>query len=426
MASYNLIGVSADVYESAINTARACNLGLLLDKSNICQIEPRRQHNGNEANGKEEPDRIDDLGGNSKMPFNFEKAQPQHFGFICGYGLGSVSVAAAGSTGYKHTIVPITFDLDAFRSLPSFPLVQRLGNQVLKERFTSMFVNDFTAEFAEDSWVKLSGNLLGTGLREDNVTEESITTLDTATSLTLAANGVQGSDAATRLSNVHRIIAETSSGVWVDVAFSAVSAATPAVITITAPGAGAADITYKVMYIPTEAESWHTFPSRVTETALRVVQFDVTVGGKWSGSAHSGGHSLGGELKKLTWKCNNNLKARFSPGSGNLNYADRCLRSGRVQTVDFDREFKDYIFQQHIDDNDTFVVYMLAEGAEYESGHKYTVEVIFPKVGVMSAKRGVADNRLSESPSLQVLEDSTYGSVIVNVKNMQAKYAQAS
>lgn len=252
MASYNLLGVSADVYESAINVARACNVGMLVKKDNIIQITPRRQDNSDEAIGKEEPDAIYDNGGLSEATFNYEKAQPQHFGFICGYGLGSVSVAAAGSTGYKHTIRPIAFDLDGNRSCPSFTAVQRLGNQVLKERFPSMFVDSFTASFAKDEWCKLSASIKGTGLREDNVTQESITALDNAVSLTLAANGVQGSDAATRLANVHRIIAEFPSGTWVDVSYSAVSGATPAVITISSVGGAGASITYKIMYIPTE------------------------------------------------------------------------------------------------------------------------------------------------------------------------------
>lgn len=425
LASYNLIGVSANEYESAINTARTCNLGILCKKEDIVQIDRRIQTNADEAIGKEEPDTMYDLGGIAQATLNFDKAQPQHFGFICGYGLGSVSVVAAGSTGYKHTIVPITFDLDEDRSCPSFTLVQRLGNQVLKERFISMFVDSFNASFPKDDWCKLQAVIKGTGYREDNITHESLTALDNATSITLAANGVQGSTAAERLANVQRIIAEYPSGTWVDVTYSAVSAATPAVITITSVGGAGTSITYKVLYVPTES-GWMTFPSRVSETPLRVSQLAVNIGGKWNGTAIAGGHSLAAELKSLEWKFANNMTPEFTPGAGLVSYADRCLRSGRTQSISLGREFRDYVYQQHIDDNDTFVVYCKAEGALYEAGHYYTVETVFPKVAVLKATKGVDANRLSEALDLQVLEDDTYGSVVMNVKNQQAQYCQAA
>lgn len=426
LASYNQTGVSAAVYESAINTAGTCNLGMLVDKDAICQNDPRLEDNSNEAIGKEEPDTIYNLGGLATWPFKFSKAQPQHFAFICGYGLGSVSVAAAGA-GYKHTIVPITFDHDEARSNPSFTLVQRFGNQVLKERFSSMFIDSFVAEFMKDDWCKLNGTAKGTGYREDNVYEETLTALDNAVAITLAANGVEGATAATRLANVHRIIAETSAGVWEDVTYTAVSSATPAVITIASMGGAGGSISYKVMYIPDEtATAWCTFPSRVSETPLRTSQLSVIHNGKWNGSAISGGHTLGAELKNLKWSFNNTGSPEFTPGSGNLNYADRFIRSGRKQTVDLGREFRDYVYQQHIDDEDTFLLYCLAEGAIYDTPHKYTVEVVFPKVAVKKAQKGVDNNRLSEAVTLQVLEDDTYGSVVLNVKNLQAKYCQAS
>lgn len=425
LATYNLVGVSANIYEPAINAARGCDLGLLVKKEDIIQIDRRLQTNADEAIGKEEPDCVYDLGGIAQGIYNFDKAQPQHFGFICGFALGNVSVATAG-LGYKHTIAPIKFDLDAARSCPSFTLIQRLGNQVLKEQFPSMFIDSFTASFPKDDWAKLQATLKGTGRRLDNITLDSLVALDNATTLTLAANGVHGSDAAERLSNVHQIIAEYPSGTWVDVAFSAVSSATPAVITIASVGGTGGSISYKVIYIPVESGWAAAFPSRVNETPLRTSQLSVNIGGKWNGTVISGGHSLAAEIKTLEWKFANNLTPEFAPGSGNLSYANRCLRSGRTQTISLGREFRDYIYQQHIDANDTFVVYAKAEGSEYSAGHRYTVEIVFPKVAVLKASKGVDGNRLSEALELQVLEDDTYGSVIVYVKNLQPKYCQAA
>jgi hypothetical protein len=425
MATYNLLAVSAALRESAINTEQTLDICMLVAMGDIINLNPRRQTNADEAIGKEEPDNIYDMGGLAEATLNFNKAQPQHFAFALAYALGQCASVAAGTTGYKHTITPITFDLDAARSNPSFTAAMRYGNQVLKRRFASMLVDSFTASFTKDEWAKISAAIKGTGKVTDNVYEETLAALDNATSLTLAANGVQGADAATRLANVQRIIAEYPSGTWVEVAYSAVTAGPPSVITITSVGGSGASINYKVLYIPTES-GWMTFPSRVNETPMRVVQLLVNIGGKWNGSAIAGGHQLSAELKSLEWNFKNGITPEFSPGSGNPYYASRAIRTGREQAISLGREFRDYVYQQHIDLNDTFVVYMIAEGAEYEAGHKYTLEVVFPKVAVMSAPIGVDGKRLSEALTLQILEDDIYGSVVAYVKNKQEKYAAAA
>jgi hypothetical protein len=426
LATHNLLAVSANVRESAINTEGTLDTCMLVAADDIVNLNPRRESNADEAIGKEEPDGIYDLGGLAEGTFNFNKAQPQHFAFIMAYALGQCESAAAGATGYKHTITPINFDLDTARSNPSFTAAMRYGKQVLKRRFASCFVDSFTASFPKDDWVKISAAIKATGKVTTNIYEETLAALDNAESLTLAANGVEGSSAAERLANMQRIIGEyPSSGVWTDVAYSAVSAATPAVITIASLGGAGASINYKLLYVPTES-GWMSFPSRINETPLRVVQLLINVGGKWNGSAIAGGHQLAAELKSLEWSFANGITPEFTPGSGNLYYADRAIRTGREQSVSLGREFRDYVYQQHIDLNDTFVVYMIAEGAEYEDGHKYTVEVVFPKVAVMSAPIGVDAKRLSEDLTLQILEDDTYGSVAAYVKNKQQKYAAES
>lgn len=420
-ATKNLIAVSASTKETAINTEQTLSLSLLCSINDVINLKPRRESNAEELSGYEEADTVYDLGSTSEATLNFEKAQPQHFAFALAYALGSVSTAAAG-VGYKHTITPIADDVDGSRSNPSFTAGQRYGNTVLKRRFASMFVDAFTATFAKDSWLKLVATLKGTGKVSDNIGHESITAAKNATSLTLAANGVQGADAAGRLDNVQRIIVELTSGVWTEVAYSAVSAATPAVIAITAPGATADMVTYKVLYIPTESASWMTFPARVSETPMRVAQMSVNLGGKWTGSAFSGGRIINSEVRSVEWNFNNNMDIEFVPGAGDA-YAARSFRNGRNQVLRLNREFREYILQQHIDDNDTFGFYMLAEGAVYGDPHKYTVEVIFPKVAVIESPINVDGKRLVEAGNLIVLEDGTYGSVIVNVKNLQAAYA---
>jgi hypothetical protein len=86
---------------------------------------------------------------------------------------------------------------------------------------------------------------------------------------------------------------------------------------------------------------------------------------------------------------------------------------------------REYILQQHIDTNATFGAYLLAQGAEYDSGgpHYYQVELIFPKMGVVNAPISVDGKRLAEAGDLRIMEDATYGSVIAKVKNIQSTYA---
>lgn len=419
-ATHNLIAVSAAAMETAINTEQTLDVCMLAALTDVINLERRRQANDDEATGYEEADSIYDLGALAGGPLTFPKGQPQHFAFLLAYALGSVSTAAAG-TGWEHTITPISGDLDADRSIPSFTLGQRFGSTVLKRRYASMFVDSFVAGFSKDDWCKISATLKGTGKVTNNVEEESITAAPDAISLTLAANGVQGSTAAERLQNVQRIRVELTSGVWTEVSYSAVSDATPAVITISAPSGAGANVTYKVLYIPTEA-AWCTFPSRVVETPLRVSEMTVKLGGKWSGAAFAGGRELTSEVKSIEWNFANNLAVEFVPGGGGT-YASRGLRSGRVQTLKLNREFREYILQQHMDDNDEFGVYILAEGAIFDTPHKYQVELIFPACGILNSPISVDGKRLAEAGDLRVLEDATYGSVIAKVKNLQAAYA---
>lgn len=418
-ANQNLLAVSAYAKETAINTEKAFDISLPVDMESIITLAMRRENNSNEATGLEEPDVIYDNGATSQASLSFSKAQPQHFAFILAYALGSIASTAAGS-GYLHTITPIDGEVDNDRSVPSFSAMQKLS-EILKRRFISMFVDAFTCTFAKDDWVKLSADIKGTGKYVDNVVEEDITAAENVTTLTLAANAVEGATAAARLDNVQRIRVELSAGVWTEVAYSAVSADTPAAITITAPGATTTARTFKVLYVPDEASEF-TFPAKVQETPLRVSELTVVMGGKWTGSAFSGGRTLSSEINSIEWRFANNLEVEFTPGAGGA-YAASCFRPARSQTVNFDRKMKEFILQQHVIDNDTFGLHILCEGAVYDSPHKYQVEIIFPKIAVLKADPKVDNKRNAEAAELQVLEDSTYGSVIVKIKNLQATYA---
>lgn len=415
----NAFAVSGYKREPGINEYQELDLSLAPSVSDVINLEPRREDNRDEMTGKEEADIMYDLGCTSSVTLNFEKAQPQHFALLYGYGLGDMTSETAGF-GWLKTIKPMKGDLDLARSLPSMTAAVRYGQVVAKERFASMFVNSVTATFAKDSWVKLVGECLGTGKSESSVTEKEVIAAENATALTLPT-ATAGTDERSRVDAIHQIAVELSPGVWHDVEFTAVSDADPAEITITAPGTGTDSRHYKVLYAPKE-EPWMAFPPRVFETPMRVSQTTFRLGGKFDGRTIQGGREMGAEINSLKHRLSNNGQIEFVMGAGGA-YASRYFREGREQTLALDREFRDYMLRNYMQTNEYFAAGILSEGDEYEPGHRYSVEIIFPRLALLKAPISIDGKRMGEKGDMAVLEDGTYGSVIVKVKNLAEKYA---
>jgi len=420
-ATHNMIAVGLGTQETAINTVQTLDATLLCGTGDYIQRKPRREDNASEANGKEEADVIYDLGSTAELSLNFEKLQPHHALLMLGYGLGNVVTTAAG-TGYLHTITPIDGDVDEFRSNPTFPAAQRLAKTIAKRRFYSMAVDTATITFAADAWVKGVCGLKGTGKYDSTITEETVSALNNATSLTLAANAVQGATADERLANVQIVRASASGDQYKFATVTAVSAATPAVITIESLGGdGLSSIDYKILYVPTEP-AWATFPARITETPMRVSQACLYVGGGWNGTAFVGGKAVGGVLQTCEYSLNNGMQAKFTMCAGGV-YAGKVTRGNRVQTIKLSREMRDWLLQNYIEQNETFGVHLLCEGAEFDTGHKYTLELIFPLVGILDSPLSTDNGVIAEAGDLKVLQHATYGSVIARIKNLVATCA---
>ncbi|MFZ5450271.1 MAG: hypothetical protein ACOZF2_00140 [Thermodesulfobacteriota bacterium] len=422
LATHNLLAVSAQLQETAINSEQELDTLLLADLNSILNYRALKAPNREELTGKEEADRLHDLGGTVGGSLSFSRAQPQHFAFLLAYGLGQVETASLGSSGFLHLVRPRSGEVDPARSNPSFTAAMRFGRQVIKRRFASCFIDQVRTEFPKDGWAKISATVKGTGKVSDNTAVEDISALFNTASLTLAANGVAGEDAAERLSNVQAIQAlNPETQAWEEVSYSAVSGEAPAVITVTPPGSSETTTNFRVYYLPAES-GWMTLPPRVEEPPLKVSQVQVNLGGRWDGSAILGGHLLSSELSRLTWTLENRLTPERTPGGG-VSYANRAFRTGREQRIEFDRDFRDFLLAQHLQDNDTLTIHLLAQGPEFETGYHYQVELIFPRVGVLAAPVRVAQRRLGETVEFTVLEDDTYGSVIVRVQNKVSGYA---
>jgi len=422
LATHNLLAVSARQRETAINTEQELDTTLLADLNTVLNYQAVKFANREELTGKEEADRLHDFGGKVAGTFSFSRAQPQHFAFLLGYGLGEVTTAALGSSGFRHTIRPRLSEVDVARSNPSFTAAMRFGRQVLKRRFTSCFIDQVRADFPKDGWAKLSAGVKGTGKVGDNTCREEIAAAYNAASLTLTANGVAGDTPAERLSNVQAMqVLNPATQAWDEVDYSAVSAGVPGVISITPPGGSGAVTSYRVYYLPQES-GWMDFPPRVEEPPLKVSQVEVTLGGRWDGVGFAGGARLAAELRGVTWTLKNYLNPENTPGAG-TGYANRAFRYGREQTLKFDRDFRDFLVAQHLKDNDTLAVYLKATGPEFEPGVYYQVELIFPRVAVLNAPVGVNRRRLGEEVQFAVLEDDDFGSVLALVQNKVSSYA---
>ncbi len=419
-ATHNLTAISATNSEASINTFADVDLSVLCDMGDVVNLTARREDNSDEANGKEEPDTIYDNGFLAETSRNHNRAQPQHFAYLYAYGLGRCVSTPAGS-GYLHTITPLPRGVDEERELPSMTMLCSYGETVLKRRLASFFVDQVTATFAMDDWVKISGSLTGTGKYEDNLSAVTVSAAANATTLTLPAQ-VEGSSAEQRLDSIHRVQVELTPGVYTEVKVTAASDADPAVLTIEAAASNSDVVVYKVLYVPKEGAEF-TFPPKVVESNLRVSELTVNFGGTWNGTAFDGGRPMGAEIRQIVCELNNNSKVSFVPGGGGA-HASMHERGGRTQSVKFDRKFRDYILQQHILDNDTFGLHIKCVGKEFDTGHHYQVEIIYPRVGVLAAPLGVNDKKLTEAGEFVVLDAGTQPSIIVRVKNKWAGYAQ--
>lgn len=418
-ATHNLFAISAENAETAINVEQTIDLTLLSDIGDSLNLTPRRESNEDEANGMEEASLIYDNGALAETTRNHNKAQPQHFAYLLAYGLGSCTSVAAGN-GYVHTITPISRGLDENRELPSFSALIRYGDMVAKRFLTSFFVDAVSANFAKDDWVKVSGTLKGTGQYEDNVVLESISVAANSASLTVPT-AVNGSTQAERTDNIHRVRVELSAGVWTEIADFASDNADATLITFTAVSADTGNVNFEVLYVPTE-DAKFTFPARVAESPLRVAELTFNLGGTWNGTTFEGGKSIGREINSIQYSLNNSSSISFVPGGGGAFASDH--EKTRMQSLKVDRKFRDFIFQQHIKTNDTFGARIVCAGAEFASGENYEVELIFPRLGLLTAPITAGDKKLAEAGDFKVLQDATHGSVIVRVTNQFSSYAQ--
>ena len=121
-----------------MNVEQELDTTLLADLNSILNYQAQKFPNREELTGKEEADRLHDLGGKVAGTLTFPRAQPQHFAFLLAYGLGAVETAPAGASGFRHTIRPLAGEVDAARSNPSFTVrISQIGFPVSRFSYSS-------------------------------------------------------------------------------------------------------------------------------------------------------------------------------------------------------------------------------------------------------------------------------------------------
>lgn len=503
---HNLLSISAGQMEPGLNQPVVPDASFRVDVSSILAISRRTETDEGEATGTEEVTTIYDLGAGVEQQLNFAKLQPQFLAAFAAYALGSISTSDLGGGAYQHTITPIDGDLAADRSNPMFTAVQRLGNSVIKGMFASLGVDSLSLKASADDWMGLTVGVKGTGKAQDNLIREQVSGNSDDTTITLAANAVEGASAAERLGSIHQVrFQQTGQSYWTEADIVSASDATPAVITIDAISAASNAGTWEVLYVPDEDTTlitgsatsdppadttgvledsaqtmiadehigrqlvmtsgtasgmfyditdnavdsitlggnnlyadgvrsgdtyvirqigWLPQPAYTDQPPLRTSQLNVNIGGEYNGTSFVGGRAMKTDLNEISWDFSNTLQMVQGPGAGTSKVANQALRDGRSQTVSMTRRMVDALYQHMLlEDAETFAAVIEAQGPEIgSSGEYYGIKIIWPKLQLQDSERGTSGKRLSESPKLAVLEDATYGSVIVIVTDNRAAY----
>lgn len=413
--NYNILSVSS-LAETAINTAQTCDMSLLVGMGDIANFEARKEVNDKQATGLSGPDRVYDLGRTGKMSWNFDMLKPVEAIMMAAYCMGKVTTTAAG-TGYLHTVEELEDDYEmGIRGLPTFTMCDRLGKTVAARRWYSAAIPSCSFNFTRDQWVKGKAEVVTSGKFDSAFIEEVVAALDNVTALTLAANAVLGADAQERLNNVQYVHVLYNGGERY-LTPTAVSDATPAVITIPSLGGAGGTVSYTVKYAASPAPTWTTYPPAIEESALRVSDLCVVLDGTWNGTEFVGGTPLGSRLDSFDLSLKNDLKMEFTACAGGA-YAGRCLKGVLDAEIKLASDMYDELLDETERSNKYFGIWALCEGVEYDTGHKYTFEIICPKCVLMTVDTKDKDKRLSQDSNVKVLAPAGYSKVIIRGKDL--------
>jgi len=398
-----------------------------MDAGSLMSIKSPRTTNAETIHGLEGPSRVNKPAQNSaEGTLKQATAFPHTLIHQLAFWYGQCASLSVGATGFRHDITPLKSPLH-----PTFTLLQRTGDTFLWERFANCMVDELTISLA-DGYATFDSTIKASGKFDREYTREVVTDLETATSLTLATNGVKGTTSAERLANVEgvrvRKIGETE---WTEVVVTAVSGATPAVLTIVAPGATASNVDYEIHYRQS-GETWAVTPSAVIEAPLRMVEAQVVFDGTWDDTLKTivGGRPLDADLgDTLSIKFSNNGVMKHVADKSGDNFAKDIRRGGRRIAIDVSKQFGDLIYnQQALENTDDFSFFFCLQGEVIDPGdtEQFGVVIMFPKCGFTDAAQPAREEgRTGDTYTIEVLEDPIFGMGILAGYNQVASYIQA-
>ena len=171
-------------------------------------------------------------------------------------------------------------------------------------------------------------------------------------------------------------------------------------------------------------------PSVVGESYLRYGDVNFNRGGSLSGSVSAGDLAVGGsptsfraDLLSFDWTIDNEAKTFYEMGDSS-GYVTRAERGDRFQqTLTAILEMQDDSHKSGLVNGTEYVLHIPVTGATILNGSfNYSCDLIFPKVVYKEAKKDRDGEVVTVNAEFQILEDITYGSVIVKVINEQTGY----
>ncbi|MBC8287651.1 MAG: hypothetical protein H8E42_09300 [Nitrospinae bacterium] len=173
-------------------------------------------------------------------------------------------------------------------------------------------------------------------------------------------------------------------------------------------------------------------PTVVGESYLRYGDVNFTRGGSLSGTVAGGDLAVGGssttfkaDLQSFDWTMDNQAQTFYEMGDSS-GYVTRAERGDRFQqSLSAVLEMQDDSHKSGLVSGTEYVLHIPVTGAVIPGGtgsFNYSCDIIFPKVVYKEAKKDRDGEVVTVNAEFQVLEDTTYGSVIVKTINEQTGY----
>jgi hypothetical protein len=180
-----------------------------------------------------------------------------------------------------------------------------------------------------------------------------------------------------------------------------------------------------------EESSGLSRPALFAESYLRYGDANFTLGGTLSGSvaagslAISGGDSFKVHLKSFEYSVESSANPIYEIGD-NSGHVTRVERGDRWKhALSATLEMQDDTHKTSLLNGTAYVLNIPIVGSVIASGSGtqfYTADLIFPRVVYREAKKGVDGRVVKVDAKFEVLEDNTYGSVIVRAVNKVTGY----